>query len=95
MEDDSFWVKWLNELRADEYTIVDKLMFTHGFNNNTAGPTAEEPPAPRLSGTSYHDDHVSHAWEPDSTVELDLYDWKYTGTTQLSVLSCILTPHAG
>ena len=32
-----------------------------------------------LPRASHHDNHVFHAWEPDSTIEVDLYDWKSTG----------------
>ena len=58
LDDESFWVKWLEEIRVDEYDIVDKSMVS--THNNLA----EETTAPRLSGPPHRNDHVSPTWEP-------------------------------
>ena len=67
--DDSFWVKWLAEIRADECVIADRFMVSN--DNNQAGLTGEVPAALRPSDN----DQVSPTWEPDTTIELDLHNW--------------------
>ena len=101
LEDDAFWVKWLEEIRADECPITEKHMVTTEARQPQRG-AGEEPMAPRLprEGLGNHTSVTTTTIYGLHGNPIQLSNWNYSignpqATTQLSILSFTLIFQAG